>query len=75
MSENKAAAQTAKNKTEQAAKPAEDEVYFTVLGQLSGELVKIGGMLCGAGAKGSLSKSKADKLQAAGFVKITGIKL
>ncbi|MGJ8674064.1 hypothetical protein [Rubritalea sp.] len=83
MSENKAAAKTAEIKTastkasaEQAATPAENkEVLWLceVLKQPSGELVQIGAMKCGPGAKARLPKVKADALADAGMVKVLGI--
>jgi hypothetical protein len=68
------AAKTANKDTEQAVTPAANEVQckIEVLAQESGDLVEIGSMRCGGGARGVLPKSKALELVELGFVKILG---
>ena len=83
-----AAKKTAKNKATQAAgKPDETvapasetgavaegvQVQIEVLAQPEGEKVKIGSMICGAGAQAVMSESEADVGVDKGWWKITGL--
>lgn len=74
--DSKTATTTAADNAGQAATPAttaEVMCQVKVLPQPGGKTVKLGKMVCGAGAKGVMPQSKAKFAAEQGWVEITGV--